>query len=215
MTISPCAMLMTPMTPKVIARPMAASSSTETWALRHTANSGCSNGRRRPFGNRAFTGSNRPEQRQRILIVHWPYQLDGRDLVGLCRIGVENGGSAGLLHGELDAGIGFGGKSSVQQLDIRCIRRGEHGGRSRQPLCRVLRAKCQPLRSLEPSRGSLVGPGVAPGTTASVSQTTASNWPSAVLDLADQHRLGDVVVGQHLRGHTAGEVLALRRRWRR
>ena len=29
MTISPCAMLMTPMTPKVMARPMAASSSTE------------------------------------------------------------------------------------------------------------------------------------------------------------------------------------------
>ncbi len=29
MTISPCAMLMTPITPKVMARPMAASSSTE------------------------------------------------------------------------------------------------------------------------------------------------------------------------------------------
>ena len=47
MTISPCAMLMTPITPKVMARPMAASSSTEPsdrpyqrfWATPHSASS--------------------------------------------------------------------------------------------------------------------------------------------------------------------------------
>ncbi len=96
MTISPCAMLMTPITPKVMARPMAASSSTEPSESPYQAFCTAVHSAR-PFWIDAmasaaafFTaggalGRQAAEQRERVLVAALADHRDGVELVGLGR----------------------------------------------------------------------------------------------------------------------------------
>jgi hypothetical protein len=157
---------------------------------------------------------------------------DGLELVGFRQVGVEHGGSAGLRMASLHAGIGFGGEtpSSVSMMSMD-RRRGELGDPAQVGVgAQLPQREAEGRRSMTLKRISRMGRSDSLGDQvlgalrivpdqASVSRTSGPSRPvldpvsevsddgelAVVLDLADQHRLGDVVVRQH-RGSAAGQV---------
>ena len=154
MTISPCAMLMTPMTPKVMARPMAASSRTEPSEMPYqmfcpadqsardaliveiAADAACFSG---PSALASKAVSNDSASRLPLR----GDEIDGRELVGLRKIGNQHRRKRGPVRGGLDARhllLGDGRVEAAMEFGIRRLEHGLGGGDARR---RVLRAKRQ------------------------------------------------------------------------
>ncbi len=161
-TISPCAMLMTPITPKVMARPMAASSSTEpsempyqtfcampqarwVWFSESMAAwmVGLQLGRRGRRGCRVSSVIGVPARRG-------PSRLRRRRFSSLERgIGLEDDGGAGGFHHGLDLRIGLGSDGGGQEFEIvrvgvaqHRLRRAEAGWRGRRSSGSTGRWRC-------------------------------------------------------------------------
>ena len=144
MTISPCAMLITPITPKVMASPMAASSSTEprempyqTFCATCQAASVCSidggRGGRRRLDLAVGGRGGGLQDAQRIAVAALAHQGDRLELLRRRRVGGgEHDGGARLAHRALDARVLFGGQRLVEGRQRRGIAALEQGlGRAR------------------------------------------------------------------------------------
>ncbi len=147
-------MLMTPMTPKVMARPIAASSSTEPsempyqmfWPADQTASELLMRGDRLGRGvlQRAFGGRlERGQQRQRLAVAAAAEHVDRRELVGFGEIGDQHGRGARLLEPRLDLGVGLLGDRRIQRGDRRRIGIAEHVFGRGKPHGRIGRAERQ------------------------------------------------------------------------
>ena len=155
MTISPCAMLMTPITPKVMARPMAASRSTEPSESPYQAFCSALQMARLfsmdamaslaafATAGGAVAGS-AAEERKRILIPPLADHANGIELVLLgCIVEIENDRGACLDQRLLHLRIGFLGDRLFERGQRIRILGSQYGLRRFQALCRIRRHQGQ------------------------------------------------------------------------
>ena len=192
MTISPCAMLMTPMTPKVTARPSAASSSTEPrerpWnsvsAARRNGEAAVDGGDGGVDlgGEAGVGGAGFEQQRARVRAGGGAERGDGgalRVLVG----GDQAGGGERQLHLRADARHLLARERRFQQRHVRGVAAAEHRFGGGQALGRIGRDELQAAeRAAERDADAVVErTGSAPGG-AAVAAAGRCRLPSAALE---------------------------------